>query len=79
MENEKYVEAITFITDLHFMMHAKYFTGLIMSQIARMVVDIGSAKGTMIQAIALDEEKMDRVDDIRFKGADEGRTVLSKF
>ena len=50
-----------------------------MSQIARMVVDIGSAKGTMIQAIALDEEKMDRVDDIRFKGADEGRTVLSKF
>ena len=57
--DRKYSEALLFLVDMHFMMHCTYFVGLIMSQPARMVVDIGFAKGTMLNAIAMDEENVE--------------------
>jgi hypothetical protein len=41
------------------MMHSAYFAGLIMSQPARIVADIGFAKGTMLKAIAMDDENIE--------------------
>jgi hypothetical protein len=57
--DRKYAEALLFLVDLHFMMHSAYFAGLIMSQPARIVADIGFAKGTMLKAIAMDDENIE--------------------
>ena len=57
--DKKYAEALLFLVDLHFMMHSSYFAGLVMSQPARIVADIGFAKGSMLKAIALDEENIE--------------------
>ena len=57
--DRKYAEALLFLVDLHFMMHSAYFAGLIMSQPARIVADIGFAKGTMLKVIAMDDENIE--------------------
>lgn len=75
----KYRESLEFIVDLHFMMHAQYFAGLIMSQPARLVVAIGRAKGTMLQATCLDETNFDVVDSMKFRGGEEGWSKVSEF
>ena len=69
--DKKYAEALEFLVDLHFMMHAKYFVGLCMSQPARVVVNIGMAKGSMIRAVAMDEKDIKVVDWMKF-GIEEG-------
>lgn len=56
--SDKFEEALMFVLDLHFMMHAKYFAGLCMSQPARLAVNIGFMKGSMFQAVALDEQNI---------------------
>ena len=64
------------MVDLQFMMNAKYFAGLCMSQPARIVVNVGFAKGNLIQAVALDEQNIELID--RWKlGAEEGWSRVS--
>ena len=74
--DKKYAEALEFLVDLHFMMHAKYFVGLCMSQPARVVVNIGMAKGSMIRAVAMDEKDIKVVDWMKF-GIEEGWSNMS--
>lgn len=72
----KFREAERFLLDLHFMMHAKFFGGLCMSQPARIVVNIGYVKGTLMQAVALDEQNIELTD--RWKlGSTEGWSRVS--
>ena len=75
-ELAKFEESRKFLVDLHFMMNAKYFAGLCMSQPARLAANIGFATGKMIQAVALDEQNIDLVD--RWKlGSEEGWSRIS--
>ncbi len=74
--SDKFLEAQKFIVDLHFMMHARYFGGLCMSQPARIVVNIGFTRGILIQAVALDEQNIELVDRWKF-GKSEGWSKLS--
>ena len=73
---DKFSEAQKFILDLHFMMHARYFGGLCMSQPARIVVNIGYLKGTLRQAVALDDQNIELVDRWKF-GRSEGWSKIS--
>lgn len=53
-ENSTYAAAEEVVVDLALMMEARFFVGLYMSQMARIVVSIGYARGTMDRAVAMD-------------------------
>ena len=53
-ENSTYAAAEEVVVDLALMMEARFFVGLYMSQMARVVVSIGYARGTMDRAVAMD-------------------------
>ena len=72
----QFKEAENFLLDLHFMMHAKYFGGLCMSQPARIVMNIGFLKGRLMHAVAFDEQNIHLNDRWKF-GESEGWSKLS--
>jgi len=76
---DKFLESQQFILDLYFMMHAQRFAGLCMSQPARMVMNIGLARGgpyAMIEAVAMDEWNIEKIDNMKY-GVMEGWSRLS--
>ena len=78
-QEDRFLESQEFVLDLYFMTRAKYFAGLCMSQAARMVVNIGLARGGdhgMREAVAMDEWNIEKVDDMKY-GALEGWSTLS--
>ena len=50
---------------MQLLLGSSYFVGLCMSQLARYVVGVGLARGTLKQAIALDHKHINREDQFK--------------
>ena len=59
VNDRKYSEALLFLVDLHFIVHSTYLDRFNNVTTIRMVVGIGFAKGTMLNAIAMDEKNVE--------------------
>ena len=66
------------ILDVALMAEARFFVGICMSQLARLVVSMGTAAGTMEVAVALDHANIAMRDGTKL-GDDEGWTPAHEF
>ena len=60
-EGSKYNLAEEIVIDMQLLLGAKYFLGLCMSQVARVVVSIGFGRGELLVAVAMDQPNTKRL------------------
>ena len=60
-EGSKYNLAEEIVIDMQLLLGAKYFLGLCMSQVARVVVSIGFGRGELLEAVAMDQPNTKRL------------------
>lgn len=69
--DDAYTPAEEVVLDLALMLEARFFVGICMSQLARIVVSIGTAAGTLQRAVAMDPSNIPLRDSTKL-GVDEG-------
>eukprot|EP00039_Didymoeca_costata_P016741 m.304932 g.304932 ORF g.304932 m.304932 type:complete len:445 (-) comp16443_c1_seq6:1215-2549(-) len=67
-DNKAYVMAEEVVVDLQLLQEQEYFIGLCMSQLARMIVGMGTARGVLKRAVALDYNNADKGDQFKLSG-----------
>ena len=65
LKSEAYTIAEEVVLDVNLLLGTQYFVGLCMSQLARYVVSVGFAQGTLQEAIAMDGRQKDRKDQFK--------------
>jgi hypothetical protein len=62
---DAYAIAEEVVVDLNLMLPAQHFVGLCMSQLARYVVAVGFARGTLKEAVAMDRSRIQKKDQFK--------------